>query len=71
MASWKFIKQLYELDDSDEDYKLCNKLTDLHIQNTKKMKVSIAAQVLSARVAAAIKTIVRLGNILYFTYINL
>ncbi|KAJ8974025.1 hypothetical protein NQ317_016579 [Molorchus minor] len=63
IASWKYIKKLYELEDQDNDYKLCNKLTDAHINNSKKMKVNVAAQTFSARVAAAIKCLAVNGKI--------
>ncbi|KAJ8916400.1 hypothetical protein NQ315_014610 [Exocentrus adspersus] len=61
IAKWSHIRQLYELEDDDDDYKLCHKLTDAHVNCTKKMKVSIAAQVFSARVAAAMKSMAKFG----------
>ncbi|CAG9829804.1 unnamed protein product [Diabrotica balteata] len=55
VATWAHINQLYDLEDKDYDYKLCPKLTESHVKNLKKMKVSIAAQTLSNTVAAAMK----------------
>ncbi|KAI4463288.1 cramped protein [Holotrichia oblita] len=60
-ASWQDIRLLYELEEADQDFKMCNKLTDVHVNNSKKMKVSIAAQVLSQRVAALMRGLARLG----------
>ncbi|VEN58396.1 unnamed protein product, partial [Callosobruchus maculatus] len=60
-ATWDHIRQVYELEDPAVEYKLCHKLTDAHIANSKKMKVSIAAQVMSARVAVAMKVFARSG----------
>lgn len=34
-AQWKHIRQMYELEDPAIEYKLCHKLTDAHIDNTK------------------------------------
>lgn len=65
-AQWKYIRRIYELEDSAMEYRLCHKLTEAHIENTKKMKVSVAAQVLSCRVAAAIKVVSKLGKINYY-----
>ncbi|KAI4465431.1 thap domain-containing protein 9 [Holotrichia oblita] len=61
VASWNDIRTLYNLDDPDEEFKMCHKLTDVHINNTKKMKVSVAAQVFSHRVAALMRGIARLS----------
>nr|CAI5840766.1 unnamed protein product [Callosobruchus analis] len=58
-ATWDHIRQVYELEDPAVEYRLCHKLTDAHIANSKKMKVSIAAQVMSARVAVAMKVYAR------------
>lgn len=55
-AKWEHIKQLYEAESmEDDDYKLCKNLTNNHINNVKKMKVSIAAQIFSNNVAAVMK----------------
>lgn len=62
-ASWEHIRILYELEDPNSDYKLVNKLTEAHVHNLKKMKVSVAAQTLSARVAAGLRSLARLGMI--------
>lgn len=57
VASWSHIIQLYELDKNDFDFKMLPKLTDAHVypEKLKKMKVSVAAQVFSQRVAATMK----------------
>ncbi|XP_030758398.1 uncharacterized protein LOC115884077 [Sitophilus oryzae] len=60
-ASWTDIRTLYELEEKEEDYKMCTKLTDIHVHNKKKMKVSIAAQVFSQRVASLMRGLARLG----------
>ncbi|KAJ8983164.1 hypothetical protein NQ317_016263 [Molorchus minor] len=62
IASWKNIIRLYELEDQDDDYKLCPKLTAAHIYNLKKMKVKMASQVFSARVAAAMRSLALHGQ---------
>ncbi|KAK9680230.1 hypothetical protein QE152_g39266 [Popillia japonica] len=49
------------MEDEDEDYKLCHKLTEAHVKNFKKMKVSIATQTFSKRVAAVTKCFARNG----------
>ncbi|KAK9759079.1 Transposase protein [Popillia japonica] len=61
VASWNDIRTLYDLDDPEEEFKMCHKLTNVHINNTKKMKVSVAAQVFSHRVAALMRGLARLG----------
>uniref|UniRef100_A0A6P7GZ12 Uncharacterized protein LOC114344028 n=1 Tax=Diabrotica virgifera virgifera TaxID=50390 RepID=A0A6P7GZ12_DIAVI len=43
------------MEDKYNDYKMCNKLTEAHVKNLKKTKVSFAAQIFSARFAAAMK----------------
>lgn len=60
IASFDVIRQLYELEKAS-CLRLCPKLTDGHIQLKpfKKMKVSLATQVLSHSVAAGIRTYVR------------
>lgn len=68
-ACWKHIRDVYTLEDPAWEYKLCHKLTDVHIENMKKMKVSVAAQVLSTRVAATMKMLARLGKIIHLTFI--
>lgn len=50
------------MEDEDEDYKLCHKLTEAHVKNFKKMKVSIATQTFSKRVAAVTKCFARNGK---------
>lgn len=62
VASWNDIRTLYDLDDPEEEFKMCHKLTNVHINNTKKMKVSVAAQVFSHRVAALMRGLARLGK---------
>lgn len=61
-ASWNDIRNLYGLEETEDEFKMCNKLTDIHVNNTKKMKVSIAAQVLSQRVASLMRGLARLGK---------
>lgn len=66
-ASWKFIHNLYFADKSNEDmgYRALPKLTEEHvvIEKLRKMKVSIAAQTLSHRVASTLKLMSELGNL--------
>lgn len=63
-GKWSDIILLYETDNADVDFKVLNKLTDEHIyaEDMRKMKVSVAAQVLSQRVAATIDYLSRNGN---------
>ena len=67
-ASWKDIKLMYEADDGDYDTKMLNHLTSAHIYPDKmnKMKVKLAAQILSRRVSSTIRGMARLGDIIYF-----
>lgn len=62
VAFWNDIHTMYNLEEVGDDYRMCSKLTDIHIHNSKKIKVSIAAQVLSHRVAALMRGLARLGN---------
>lgn len=57
IASWKDILSIYELDCKLGHTRAMPKLTAYHVDPTKikKMKVSIATQVLSARTAAMLK----------------
>lgn len=70
VASWNDIVQLYNLDNAEEnqEYRILHKLTESHIKNKKKMKVSYAAQVFSRRVAALLKGISRICK--FFHAIN-
>jgi len=63
-ASWKDIKQLYEID-SKNDIRCCPKLTQSHLfpNNFQKMKVKLATQVLSHTVSSAICTAVSTGQL--------
>lgn len=64
-ASWKFIQNLYKLDKDNEiyGYRALPKLTESHIdpKKIKKMKVSMAAQVFSHRIASTMKLMCDLG----------
>lgn len=61
-AKWEHIRHMYEVEGmEDDDYKLCKNLTINHINNTKKMKVSMAAQIFSNNVAAVMKRMA-MGN---------
>ena len=62
-ANWSHIKQVYE-EDLQRSHRLAHKLTENHVSNVRfgtKMKVSIAANVLSNSVAAAIDYMVASG----------
>ena len=61
IASWKDIIKQYELDDAE--VKMLNKLTDAHVfpEKMKKMKVSLAAQVLSSRVSCVMSYTAKIG----------
>jgi len=57
VAQWQHLVDLYKLDSSIEEVKMLPRLTDYHIipGKIKKMKVKIAAQVLSQRVSALMR----------------
>ena len=63
-VSFKHLQRLYELD-KQSSLRLCPKLTDGHfnLKPFKKMKVSLATQVLSHSVSSALKTYVRFNQI--------
>lgn len=57
-ASWKHITDLYEYEQSsDNDFKLCPKLTEEHVypSKMKKMKVKMAAQIFSQKTSAVMR----------------
>ncbi|KAK9728841.1 hypothetical protein QE152_g16972 [Popillia japonica] len=64
VATWNDIVKLYEMDVGDDDTKMCNKLSDVHIykDKIKKMKVSLAAQVFSRTVSAVMRGIITHGS---------
>lgn len=64
-ASWNDILEMYKGDGDHVNYKVCHKLTDAHLykDKIKKMKVRIAAQVLSRSVSAALRWKALKGNI--------
>ena len=64
-ASWSHISQLYELDVGDYDTKTLPHLTEAHVSNLKKMKVKLAAQVLSKRVSSQLQFASRLGKYIF------
>lgn len=84
-ASWKHIEILYKFDKNNEvnGLRCLPTLRDEHIyvNKMKKMKVSIAAQVFSQRVAATLRLLINYGKyknlfskqtflkIIYFTHI--
>lgn len=51
-AKWQHFIDLYNVDDPEEDLKMCSKLSEnnLKIEKMPKMKVSVAAQIFSQRV---------------------
>lgn len=57
IASWKHILELFNLDSGNGDFRSLTKLTDCHVKSEvlKKMKVSVAAQVLSQRVSSTMR----------------
>ena len=63
-ASFNVLRKMYELEKTSS-LRLCPKLTDGHfyLKPFKKMKVSLATQVLSHSTAAAIKTYVHFGKL--------
>uniref|UniRef100_A0A1Y1NHP2 THAP-type domain-containing protein n=1 Tax=Photinus pyralis TaxID=7054 RepID=A0A1Y1NHP2_PHOPY len=62
-AKWEHIANLVSLDqvEEDTDYRMLHKITNLHIQNRKKMKVAYAAQIFSKRVASLLRGLARLS----------
>lgn len=58
-ASWQHITDLYEFEQrsSNEDFKLCPKLTEEHVypSKMKKMKVKMAAQIFSQKTSAVMR----------------
>lgn len=64
VASWSDIVSIYEFDVGDFDTRMLNKLTDQHVYKNKikKMKVKLAAQVLSQRVSSTIRGVSKLGE---------
>lgn len=63
-ASWKHITDVYKRDKIAAPYHMLPKLTDAHLNPTfhQKMNVSMAAQVLSHTVSAAIMKDIRCGK---------
>lgn len=59
---WQYVNDLYNADKNNQ-YRLAPKLTDVHVNpnNFQKMKVKLAAQILSATVSAAFNTYISLG----------
>jgi hypothetical protein len=72
-ASWEHIIQLYEMDAActESEFKLLHKLTDTHVysKKLKKMKVGVAAQVLSQRVASTMKFLASRGEFPFNVFI--
>ncbi|XP_045493197.1 uncharacterized protein LOC123692481 [Colias croceus] len=60
-AKWEHLKLLLDIDDGDDEIRLLNKLTEMHIIKDKipKMKVKYAAQVFSQRVSSAMRFLAR------------
>ncbi|CAG4944833.1 unnamed protein product [Colias eurytheme] len=60
-AKWEHLKLLLDIDDGDDEIRLLNKLTEMHIIKEKipKMKVKYAAQVFSQRVSSAMRFLAR------------
>ncbi|XP_050559419.1 uncharacterized protein LOC126912240 isoform X6 [Spodoptera frugiperda] len=56
-AKWEHLKMLLAVDDGDDEIRLVNKLTEMHVDKNKipKMKVKFAAQVFSQRVSSALR----------------
>lgn len=69
VASWDDIQTLYSFDKENEIHglRMLPKLTEAHVmpQKIKKMRVSIAAQVFSQRVAATMRLMANFGNYLF------
>ena len=63
-AKWAYILKVYELDKQNVMYRQLCKVTDRHLKHFAQdaMKVSLAAQVMSSTVAAAIDTHVTAGK---------
>lgn len=63
IAKWDHIKKVYEIDSQEADeYRCCKNLSIHHVENTKKMKVSMAAQVFSNTLASVMKGMVKRRN---------
>lgn len=62
-ASWTDVVNLYVLDESELDLKMCHKLTDVHVykDKMKKMKVNVAAQVFSQNVSGVMRGLIKHG----------
>ncbi|KAF9404446.1 hypothetical protein HW555_014330, partial [Spodoptera exigua] len=56
-AKWEHLKMLLDVDIGDDEIRLVNKLTEMHVVKEKipKMKVKYAAQVFSQRVSSALR----------------
>ncbi|XP_030765395.1 uncharacterized protein LOC115889514 [Sitophilus oryzae] len=64
VANWDHLRKLFEIENQEDDeYRCCKKLTRDHIENTKKMKVSMAAQIFSNNVASVMKRMATRGNV--------
>lgn len=61
VTSWKHVIEVYENDSIIKNYKVCPKLTDLHVfsNKIKKVKVKIASQVFWQSVSAVIRFLQR------------
>lgn len=70
-ASWKDIIELYEMDVGDDNFKICNRLTDAQIYKNKMKvtKVKMATQVYSQRVSSVMRALVRLGMLFIWYHI--
>lgn len=66
MASWDHLIQLYNIDKTNEDLETRNllKITETHVYQNKikKMKVSLAAQIFSHKVASTMRLICDMGE---------
>ena len=67
IAKWKHLEQFYLLD-TEDDHRICNKLTDQHIfaQKINKMKVICCTQVFSNQVGSLMKRIISWSNYIFF-----
>lgn len=65
VAKWKHVEDLFTLDSSEPNMRLCPKLTDGHVyaSKIKKMKVKNCTQVFSHTVGSIMKRIAKWGNI--------
>lgn len=73
VAKWQDIIDFYEADVGDDDFKICNKLTDCHVykDKVKKMKVKYAAQIFSHGLSSVMRKFVDYGKYVFFKLLSI